>query len=75
MAPFRWPSIENDIALAREVAASRPEKSNDWDEIATRLSEHFSIDGKYVDLKARGCRERMDRLLSKYKQEDAKSIS
>ncbi|CAB4015161.1 Hypothetical predicted protein [Paramuricea clavata] len=67
-------SIENDIALAREVAASRPEKPNDWDEIATRLSEHFSTDGKPVELKARGCRERMDRLLSKYKQEDAKSL-
>ncbi|CAB4023790.1 Hypothetical predicted protein [Paramuricea clavata] len=74
MGPFRWPSIENDIALAREVAASRPEKPNDWDKIGTRLSEHFSTDGKPVELKARGCRERMDRLLSKYKQEDAKSL-
>ncbi|CAB3986879.1 Hypothetical predicted protein [Paramuricea clavata] len=74
MGPFRWPSTENDIALAREVAASRPEKPNDWDGIATRLSEHFSTDGKPVELKARGCRERMDRLLSKYKQEDAKSL-
>ena len=57
MAPFRWSSIENDIALAREVAASRPEKPNDWDEISTRLSEHFSTDEKPVELKARSCRD------------------
>lgn len=74
MAPFCWPRIENEIALAREVASSRPEKPTDGDEIATRLSEHFSTEGKSVDLLARGCREGMDRLLSKYKQEGEKSL-
>ena len=47
----------------------------DWDEIAAKLSEAFSTaKGKLVELKGRGCRERMDRLLQKFKAEEAKSL-
>ena len=74
MPPFRWPSIQHDIALAKEVAASAPEKPADWDNLAARLSFAFSTDESIVELKGRGCRERMNRLLEKYKQEDAKAL-
>lgn len=72
--PFRWSGIQHDLALAREVASNRPQKPMDWDAIAQRLSGYFSTEDKPVELKARGCRERMDRLLLKYKQEDNQSL-
>ena len=74
MAPFRWPSIDTDIKLAVEVAATRPEKPAEWEAIATRLSAVFSSEEKTVDLKGRGCKNRMERLLAKYKAEDARNL-
>ena len=71
---FRWPEISNDLALAREVAACRPTKACDWDEIAITLNTLFSSPEKEVDLKGRGCRERLDRLLDKWHREDNKSF-
>lgn len=38
MLPFRWPSIQQDLALAEEVAARKPEKTSDWDAAALALS-------------------------------------
>ena len=73
MPSFRWPELSNDLALAKEVMSLRPEKPCDWDAIATKLSALFSTDEKPVILKRRGCRERMDLLLKKIKDEDAKS--
>lgn len=67
MAPFRWPLVQNDIDLA-----ARPEKSSDWDVIAAKLSNHFSTPEKPVELTGRGCRERMDRVLEKYKSEESR---
>ena len=60
MTVFRWPEAWRDIALAKtySVFALQPV---DWDEIAAKLSEAFSAaKGKLVELKGRGCRERMD---------------
>ena len=74
MAPFRWPETYHDLALAKEVAQYMPEKPQEWEEIAKRLSEVFSTETKQVELKGRGCRERMDRLLERYKTEDAKAL-
>ena len=74
MAPFRWPETRHDISLAIEVSASNPVKAKDWDAIAERLSKAFSTDTNKVQLKGRGCRERMERLLDKYKDEDAKAL-
>ena len=71
---FRWPSVKDDIALATEVATERPEKPSEWDKIAESLSELFSNDEKNVSLKGRGCHERNDRILKKYKEEDAKFL-
>ena len=63
MAPFRWPSTQNDLAVAQEVASRKPQTRQDWDEIAAVLSEVFSSDSSRVDLKGRGCRERLARLI------------
>lgn len=74
MAPFRWPSIRHDLALAKEVASTAPEKPAEWDTLAAKLSEAFSTDAKVVEVKGRGCRERIERLIDKYKKEDAKAL-
>ena len=72
---FRWPEAWNDIALAKEVVCFRPTKPVDWDEIAAKLSEAFSAaKDKLVELKGTRCRERMDRLLQKFKAEEARSL-
>ena len=61
MTVFRWLEAWHDIALAKNVICFRPTKPVDWDEIAAKLSEAFSAaKGKLVELKGRGCRERMD---------------
>ena len=74
MAPFRWLLVQNDIDLAIEVDAAGPEKSSDWDFIAAKLSNHFSTPGKPVELTGLSCRERMDRILEKYKSEESRSL-
>ena len=74
MPQFRWPELKHDLALAREVISCRPSKLQDWDKIATKLSEVFSSEDKPVELKGRGCRDRTDRLLDKFKAEDSKSL-
>ena len=74
MPNFRWPELSNDLALAKEVMSLRPEKPCNWDAIATKLSALFSTNEKPVILKGIGCRERMDLLLKKFKDEDAKSL-
>ena len=74
MPQFRWPELSNDVALAREVASTRPSKSTDWENIAGVLSTQFSTEEKPVELKGRGCRERLERLLDKFKLEDSKAL-
>ncbi|XP_068739798.1 uncharacterized protein [Montipora capricornis] len=74
MAPFRWLSIQNDLALAKEVASRKPQTHQEWDELATVLSEVFSSDSNRVELKGRGCRERLARLIEKNEQDDKKSL-
>ena len=41
-----------------------PEKPKEWDEVAKILSKAFSTDDKQVEVKGRGCREKMDRILT-----------
>lgn len=74
MAPFRWPETRHDIFLAIEASASNPVKPKDWDSIAERQSKALSTDTNKVQLKGRGCRERMVRLVDKYKEEDVKVL-
>ena len=73
MLSFWWPDVANDVALATEVTSHRPQKPADWETIATTLSKVFSTTEKSVQLKGRGCREKME-LLRKYKEEDAKAL-
>ena len=70
MAPFRWPSLKNDIALPKEVASRKPQTH----QLATILSEVFSSDSNRVEQKGRGCRERLTRLIEKNEQDDKKSL-
>ena len=74
MPAFRWLEPSQDIALAKEVVAHRPQKPLDRDVIASNLSVAFSTEDNHVDLKGRGCRERLHGLLEKYKAEDTRSL-
>lgn len=74
MAPFRWPEMKHELALPKEVVKYLPEKPQEWDEVAKILSNAFSTDDKPVEVKGRGCREKMDRILEKYKSEDTKAL-
>jgi len=74
MAPFRWSLLEHDLALAKEVAAKKPSKPDEWEKVALLLSAVFTSDDRKIELKGRGCRERMDRLLEKYSTEDKRAL-
>ena len=74
MAPFRWTEARHEFTLAKEVAQHSPEKPDEWDAVAKRLSKAFSTDSYTVEHKGRGCREKMDRILTKYKEEDMKGL-
>ena len=74
MPQFRWPEVAHDISLAKEVASRRPAKSTDWEAIADLLSSMFATPSRPVQLKGRGCKDRMDRLIQKFRAEDAQSL-
>ena len=74
MPNFRWPLLQHDISLAKEVVSRRPEKTNDWDMIAKELSKNFSMPDKPVVLKGRACKDRLELLVKKYRDEDARAL-
>ncbi|KAK2546748.1 hypothetical protein P5673_033614 [Acropora cervicornis] len=74
MAPFRWPTTSNDIMLGTEVATRKPKSPADWETIAGILSQAFRSDDKQVDLTGRTCREWLERLINKFKEQDKKSL-
>lgn len=74
MPSFRWPAIQHDIALAKEVISKRPKGAGEWDIIASSLNEAFSTEDKSVCLKGRGCRDRINRLVEKYRSEEKRSL-
>ena len=74
MAQFRWPKVENDIALLKEIVARRPSKADEWDDIVEFLSSLFSTENNPVVLKRRGCRERSEVLIKKFKSEEPKAL-
>jgi hypothetical protein len=57
-----------------EVLARRPSLPSDLNSMAQTLSEVFSTQEKQFELKGRGCKERLDRLIEKYTQNDKKSL-
>lgn len=72
---FRWPFIQHDLALANEVVSSIPNSPGDWERIAKALSKAFTTStGNTIELKGRGCRERVYRLCQKHDQEDKKAL-
>ena len=75
MAPFRWPTSFHDICLCKEVLEKTPTSVAEWEKIAEVLSEQFSTPEKPVEVKGRGCRERLDRLLQKYRQDDKRCVA
>lgn len=74
MPNFRWPLLQHDIFLAKEAISKRPEKALDWNSIATNLSKKFSTEEKPIVIKGRACRERLDLLVRKYRDEDTKAL-
>ena len=64
MASFRWPCASNDLKLATETAARRPQCPADWEEIGKILSAEVSTEQREVKLTGRACRERLDRLIA-----------
>ena len=71
MPGFRW-DISHDIALCVEVVKSRPQKPAEWEQLASTLNTQFLAATK--DVKARGCKERLQLLLKKHKQNDARAL-
>ena len=74
MATFRWPFASNDLKLATETAARRPQCPADWEEIEKILSAVFSTEQREVKLTGRACRERLDRLIAKYIEDDKRAL-
>ena len=72
MPGYRW-EVNHDIALALEVVSKRPQKPADRINLAEALSKSFSTEN-HVQLKGRGCKERLDLLLKKYKDDDKKAL-
>ena len=71
---FRWPELSHNICLAREVVGRRPSKPLEWEEVAAIPSRTFSTSTKPVKLKGRGCRERLERLVEKFRTEESQSL-
>ena len=61
--------------LATEVASRKLKSPADWESIAGNLSQAFSFDDKQVDLTGRACRERLERLINKFKLRRGQEIS
>lgn len=68
--PFRWPSIIQDISLATEVASRCPSKPSEWEVLANILATEFTTDDKPITLTGRACRDRFERLIQKFRDED-----
>ena len=50
------------------------QKTAEWNAIAATLSEAFSTPEMKVEVKGRGCRERMERLIEKHKKKDSVAL-
>ena len=75
MPQFRWPDVAHDVSLAKEVVRQRPSKLADCEVIAGILSSAFSTPSNPVQLKGRGCRERLERLVERFRAADSQSLN
>lgn len=57
-----------------EIVARLPSKADEWKDIAEFLSSLFSTENNPVVLKGRGCRERSELLIKKFKSEEHKAL-
>ena len=62
------------MAFVKEVAQDSPKKPDEWEAVDKRLGKAFSTDSYTVELKGKGCREKMNQILTKYKEEDVKGL-
>ena len=60
--------------LATKGAKKRAKCRANWEEIAQLLSPEFSTKNKAVNLTERAYRERVDRSIAKYVEEDKKAL-
>jgi hypothetical protein len=56
------------LLLVTEVAARNLKNGTEWETIACVLSKAFSTDDKSVEVTGLACRERLERLIAKYKE-------
>ena len=73
MPGVRW-SVKLDIALCLAVFNTRPQKTADWEKVATSLGAEQAETAEQALPKARGCKDRMLLLIKKYKEEDKRSL-
>ena len=73
-AKFQMASHLSRSFLMKDLISVRPEKASDWDIIAAKFSELFSTDEKPISLEGRASCERLDLLLKKYREQDAKAL-
>lgn len=73
-AKFQMASHLTWSFLTKDLISVCPEKASDWDIIAAKFSELFSTDEKPISLEGRASRERLDLLLKKYREQDAKAL-
>lgn len=66
---FRWPKLWHEICLLKEVVDTRPGKPEQWETVAETLTSVFG-----VPVKGRGCREHLDLMIKKFKQEERKAL-
>ncbi|XP_070574413.1 transcriptional regulator ATRX homolog isoform X2 [Ptychodera flava] len=70
---LRW-TVQQDVDLLKEVVASRPDTSAEWQAIANNLMSHWSWAEDRTKISPRSVREHADLLLSKFKENDKKSM-
>ena len=70
----RWHHFAGPKWKTKEIVARRPSKADKCEDIAQFLSSLFSIENNRVVLKGRGCRERSEPLISKFKSEECKAL-
>ena len=61
--------MANDLMLATEVASRNQKNGTEWETIPCALT-----DDKSVEVTGRACREQLDRLIAKYKEDDKRSL-
>ena len=73
MPPFRWKELEYDTALCRQFVGNKPGKPSEWNDLSSTLSAFISKTKTEVNLTGRACREHMELLVKKFKNDEQKA--